>query len=73
MQAGNFLSFPHLNGLVSVDIKLEQHGLVKTKEVLSHLDSLTEEFIHYFPDVTMDIVQNPYNTDVELLLGSLLE
>ena len=49
-----------------------------TKEVSSHLDSLAEEFIHYFPDVSMEnslwtLVQNPFNTDVELLLESLQE
>ncbi|XP_064079476.1 protein FAM200A-like [Macrobrachium nipponense] len=62
--------------LLSEKRKLEQYDL--TKEVLSHLDSLAEEFMHYFPDVTMEkslwiLVQNPFNTDVELLLESLQE
>ena len=63
---------------MSEERKLKQHGLVKTKEVLSHLDSLPEEFMHYFSDVTMEnslwaLVQNSFNTDVELLLESLQE
>ncbi|XP_064108033.1 protein FAM200B-like [Macrobrachium nipponense] len=74
VQDGNFSSFSHLNELLSEKRKLEQYDL--TKEVLSHLDSLVEEFMHYFPDVTMEnslwtLVQNPFNTDVELLLESL--
>ncbi|XP_064102666.1 SCAN domain-containing protein 3-like [Macrobrachium nipponense] len=57
-------------------LKHEQYDL--TKEVLSHLDSLAEEFMHYFPDVKMEnslwtLVQNPFNTGVELLLESLQE
>ncbi|XP_076029345.1 SCAN domain-containing protein 3-like [Oratosquilla oratoria] len=76
IQVGNFSSFSHLNELLSEKRKLEQYDL--TKEVPSHLDSLAEEFMHYFPDVTMEnslwtLVQNPFNTDVELLLESLQE
>ncbi|XP_068233562.1 zinc finger BED domain-containing protein 5-like [Palaemon carinicauda] len=76
VQVGNFSSFSHLNELLSEKRKIEKY--VVTKEVLSHLDSLAEEFMHYFPDVSMEnslwtLVQNPFNTDVELLLESLQE
>ncbi|XP_045121815.1 zinc finger BED domain-containing protein 5-like [Portunus trituberculatus] len=76
VQVGNFSTFSHLNELLSEKRKLEQYDF--TKEVLSHLDSLAEEFMRYFPEVTMDnslwtLVQNPFNTDVELLLDSLQE
>ncbi|XP_068240325.1 zinc finger BED domain-containing protein 5-like [Palaemon carinicauda] len=76
VQVGNFSSFSHLNELLSEKRKIEQYD--KTKEVLSHLDSLAEEFIPYFPDVSMEnslwtLVQNPFHTDVELLLKSLQE
>lgn len=76
VQVGNFSSFSHLNELLSEKTKIEQYDV--TKEVSSHLDSLAEEFIHYFPDVSMEnslwtLVQNPFNTDVELLLESLQE
>ncbi|KAF2362458.1 hypothetical protein FHG87_006784 [Trinorchestia longiramus] len=74
VQVGNFSSFSHLNELLSETRNIEQYDV--TKEVLSHLHSLAEEFMHYFPDVSMEnslwtLVQNPFNTDVELLLESL--
>ncbi|XP_068247880.1 zinc finger BED domain-containing protein 5-like [Palaemon carinicauda] len=76
IKVGNFSSFSHLNELLSEMRKIYQYYV--TKEVLSHLDSLAEEFIHYFPDVSMEtslwtLVHNPFNTDVELLLESLQE
>ncbi|KAF2360117.1 hypothetical protein FHG87_009133 [Trinorchestia longiramus] len=76
VQVRNFSSFSHLNELLSEKRNIEQYDV--TKEVLSHLHSLTEEFMHYFPDVSMGnslwtLVQNPFNTDVELLLESLQE
>ncbi|KAF2346529.1 protein of unknown function DUF4371 [Trinorchestia longiramus] len=75
IQVGNFSSFSHLNELLSEKRNIEQYDV--TKEVLSHLHSLAEEFMHYFPDVSMEnslwtLVQNPFNTDVELLLVRVL-
>ncbi|KAF2356296.1 hypothetical protein FHG87_012948 [Trinorchestia longiramus] len=76
VEVGNFSSFSHLNELLSEKRNIEQYDV--TKEVLSHLHSLAEEFMHYFPDVSMEnslwtLVQNLFNTDVELLLESLQE
>ncbi|KAF2343754.1 hypothetical protein FHG87_025490 [Trinorchestia longiramus] len=76
VQVGNFSSFSHLNELLSEKRNIEQYDV--TKEVFSHLYSLAEEFMHDFPDVSMEnflwtLVQNPFNTDVELLLESLQE
>ncbi|KAF2362564.1 protein of unknown function DUF4371 [Trinorchestia longiramus] len=76
VRVGNFSSFSHLNELLSEKRNIKQYDV--TKEVLSHLHSLAEEFMHYFPDVSMEnslwtVVQNPFNTDVELLLESLQE
>ncbi|XP_068240086.1 protein FAM200C-like [Palaemon carinicauda] len=59
VQVGNFSSFSHLNEVTC-------------------LNSIAEEFIHHFLNVSMEnslwtLVQNPFNTDVELLLESLQE
>ncbi|KAF2346245.1 hypothetical protein FHG87_023000 [Trinorchestia longiramus] len=76
VQVGNFSSFSHLNELLSEKRNIQQYDVKKV--VLSHLHSLAKEFMHYFPDVSMEnslwtLVQSPFNTDVELLRESLQE
>ncbi|KAF2368590.1 protein of unknown function DUF4371 [Trinorchestia longiramus] len=52
VEVGNFSSFSHPNELLSEKRNIEQYDV--TKEVLSHLHSLAEEFMHYFPDVSLE-------------------
>jgi hypothetical protein len=70
LQAGNFSSFPQLNKLLYEMEDLDQNYLNQRSRIISHLDFLAEDFMHYFPDNTLDnpvwkLVGNSFNIDVD--------
>src|SRR5258705_4214249 len=75
LQAGKFSSFPRLNELF--DGK-ELHQPQLKNQIIAHLDSLSEEFKRYFPDLSSDdwawkLTRNPFNVNIDSLAESLQE
>jgi hypothetical protein len=57
---------------------LDQNYLDKQNNIITYLDCLAEEFMHYFPDAILynpvwKLVRNPFNIDVDSFPDPLKE
>jgi hypothetical protein len=69
LQAGNISFFPYLYELLDENKDLDQHYLDQKNKVMSYLDCLAEEFVHYFRNAALynpilKLVLNPFNNEV---------
>jgi hypothetical protein len=76
LESKNLSSFPRLNELV--DEKGGDTPKAFVDNIKSHLDSLSEEFSIYFPDISSDdwscsLTRNPFIVDINLLPQTLQE